>query len=152
MPAPLGFREAKIQFYFQNCENIEFHMPNITWEDTYLWCPIQKFIKKKKSLKYLLFAKQQHILDAFSATCVTQFYTLQMTRCDSIFYPLSCKRERKCLQLKSVSSPIEMKTLSETDFFCLFTLENCFYICNWPKSYKHISLKCLLCYQPNFYK
>lgn len=50
-------------------------------------------------------------------THITQFYTLQMTRCDNISDLLYCNEERNCLRLKSVSSPIEMKTLSETDFF-----------------------------------
>lgn len=53
-------------------------------------------------------------------THITQFYTLQMTRCDNILYLLYYTEERSRLQLKSVSSPIEMKTLSEMIFLCVF--------------------------------
>lgn len=78
-------------------------------------------------------------------THITQFYTVQMTRCDNVFYLLYCSEERSCLQLTSVSSPIEMKILSEMIFLHVFLFEGWIYLSNWPKCQTtHLILKCLL--------
>lgn len=85
---------------------------------SYLESPLECIQRNPSNIYYLL---NTSICMISFGTYVTQFYALRMIRCDNIFYLLYCKRERKYLQLKSVSSPIEMKTLSDTDFFlCVF--------------------------------
>lgn len=91
----------------------------MTWEQiyplvSYLEYPLLCIENNPSNIYYLL---NTNICMMPFVTHITQFYTFQMTRCDNIFDLLYCNEERNCLQLKSVSSPIEMKTLSETDFF-----------------------------------
>lgn len=96
----------------------------------YKWISIWKYTESNLSNSYFSNARACPIP---FVTCITQFYTLQTTRCDNILYSLCCKSERNCLHLKSVLSPIEMKTSENLLFLPFSPLASHFYIYTWPK-------------------
>lgn len=127
--------------YTKGCRDIILYISSMTWDQiyplvSYLENPLLCIENNPLNIDYLL---NTNICMMPFVTHITQFYTLQMTRCDNIFDLLYCNEKRKCLQLKSVSSPIEMRTLSETDFFSYVLLfEGWIYLSNWPPCRKPI--------------